>query len=76
MGNYIEKGFRKIEKKYSHFFESKRTRLVQYILIGKKSEKFEPIELEVVLNKELPEEIKNDVASLYKTILGEVSIRK
>lgn len=58
MGSYIDNGYERIERKYSKFFKSHHTRLEQYILIGKKSEKFEPIELEIVLNKELPEEIK------------------
>ncbi len=69
MTSYIDEGYKKIEKKYAQFFRSRNTRIEQYILIGKKSEKFAPIELEVIVNSELPEEIKAEIQALYQPIL-------
>jgi len=70
MGNYLEEGYRSIEKKYADFFEKNNTSIEQYITIGKKSEKFEPIELEVIINDTLPPEIKNEIEKLYEPIIN------
>lgn len=67
--SYIDDGYKKIQRKYSDFFRSRNTRLEQYVIIGKKSEKFQPLELGVFINKELPEEIKTEVHKLYNPIL-------
>ena len=71
MGSYIEEQELQIEKKYSTFFQETNTRLEQYIIYGKKSEKHAPVELELVINKKLPEEIKKEVENLYKPFLSQ-----
>ena len=70
MGSYIENGYRKIERKYSNFFKSTKTRLEQYIVISKRSEKFAPIELEVLTSRELPDPIRDEVEDLYRPIMS------
>jgi hypothetical protein len=73
MESYIDNEYKKIETKFSDFFKSKNTSLQQYVIVSKKSEKFAPLQLDILLNKELPEEIKNEVRELYRPILGEIS---
>jgi len=69
MESHIEHGYREIERRHADFFKSTHTRLEQYVIYGKASNKFEPIKLEVIISKELPEEIRKEVEWLYKPIL-------
>jgi hypothetical protein len=69
MGSYLENGYRSIEQKYADFFSNTNKSIEQYITFGKKSEKFEPIQLEVLVSNSLPSDIKIEIENLYKPLI-------
>ena len=69
VGSYIDEGYKRIESKYADFFRLYDSSIEQYVTIGKKSEKFAPLELEVLISDLLPENIKSEIENLYKPII-------